>query len=179
MVRVRRELCPRSAAGDGLRNGQIVECLLASEKTVDRHVSAIVRRLGVCTHGEVGAEVRAARARRSKMGDACSQHGEALPMRVHARARRLIAMSDGGRSPGPRCRDTSSGGSFTRDRKSRVRGLRGAVPWGDRAKRRGRWVGSFVSERYAGAVWRLSRPDPAGGRQDRRSKRAACGADQV
>ena len=80
----------------------------------------------------------------------------ALPMRVHVCARRLVAMSDGGRSPGPRCRDTSSGGSFTRDRKSRVLGLGGAVPWGDRAQRRRRWVGSFVSEGKAGTVWRLS-----------------------
>ena len=68
---------------------------------------------------------------------------------------------------------------FTRDRESRAWGLRGAVPWGDRAKRRGRSVGSFVSEGKAGTVSRMSRPDPAGGPQDRRSKRAACGADQV
>jgi hypothetical protein len=41
-----------------------------------QYVSAIVRRLGVRTHGEAGAEARAARARRSKMGGGRSQHGE-------------------------------------------------------------------------------------------------------
>src|ERR1700733_5070182 len=41
-----------------------------------------------------------------------------LPMRPHGRTRSFIAMSDGGRRPGPRCRDTSSGAPFTRDRKS-------------------------------------------------------------
>jgi hypothetical protein len=41
------------------------------------YVSAIVRRLGACTASRGGCRGSAARARRSKMGDACSQHGEA------------------------------------------------------------------------------------------------------
>ncbi len=37
---------------DGLRNAQIAERLVVSEKTVDHHVSAIRRKLDVRTRGE-------------------------------------------------------------------------------------------------------------------------------
>ena len=39
---------------DGLRNAQIAERLVVSEKTVDDHVSAILRKLDVRTRGEAG-----------------------------------------------------------------------------------------------------------------------------
>lgn len=44
---------------DGLRNAQIAERLVVSEKTVDHHVSAILRKLDVRTRGE--ADVAAVR----------------------------------------------------------------------------------------------------------------------
>ena len=40
---------------EGLRNAQIAERLVVSEKTVDHHVSAILRKLDVRTRGEAGA----------------------------------------------------------------------------------------------------------------------------
>ena len=41
---------------EGLRNAQIAERLVVSEKTVDHHVSAILRKLDVRTRGEASAE---------------------------------------------------------------------------------------------------------------------------
>jgi len=40
----------------GLRNAQIAQRLVVSEKTVDHHVSAILRKLDVRTRGEAGAQ---------------------------------------------------------------------------------------------------------------------------
>ncbi len=51
-----RELDVLSLLALGLRNGQIAERLVVSERTVDHHVSAILRKLGVRTRGEAGAE---------------------------------------------------------------------------------------------------------------------------
>jgi DNA-binding NarL/FixJ family response regulator len=42
----------------GLRNKQIAERLFVSAKTVDHHVGAILRKLGVHTRGEAGAAAR-------------------------------------------------------------------------------------------------------------------------
>ena len=39
----------------GLRNGEIAERLVVSQKTVDHHVSAILRKLGVSTRGQAAA----------------------------------------------------------------------------------------------------------------------------
>ena len=39
----------------GLRNAEIARRLFLAEKTVDHHVSAILRKLGVRTRGEAGA----------------------------------------------------------------------------------------------------------------------------
>jgi len=38
-----------------MRNAEIAERLVVSQKTVDHHVSAILRKLGVRTRGEAGA----------------------------------------------------------------------------------------------------------------------------
>jgi DNA-binding CsgD family transcriptional regulator/tetratricopeptide (TPR) repeat protein len=50
-----RELEVLALLADGLRNAQIAERLVVSEKTVDHHVSAILRKLDVRTRGEAGA----------------------------------------------------------------------------------------------------------------------------
>ncbi len=54
-----RELEVLALVAQGLRNAQIAERLFLSEKTIDHHVSAILRKLGVHTRGE--ASVAAAR----------------------------------------------------------------------------------------------------------------------
>lgn len=51
-----RELEVLALVADGLRNAQIAARLIVSEKTVDHHVSAILRKLDVRTRGEAGAE---------------------------------------------------------------------------------------------------------------------------
>jgi DNA-binding NarL/FixJ family response regulator len=51
-----RELEVLSLVIEGLRNAQIAERLVISEKTVDHHVSAILRKLGVHTRGQASAE---------------------------------------------------------------------------------------------------------------------------
>jgi DNA-binding CsgD family transcriptional regulator len=50
-----RELEVLAHVAQGMRNGQIADRLVVSEKTVDHHVSAILRKLGVRTRGEASA----------------------------------------------------------------------------------------------------------------------------
>ena len=50
-----RELEVLPFLAEGLRNAQIAERLVVSQKTVDHDVSAILRKLGVRTRGEAGA----------------------------------------------------------------------------------------------------------------------------
>jgi DNA-binding CsgD family transcriptional regulator len=51
----RRELDVLALLAEGMRNAQIAERLVLSSKTVDHHVSAILRKLDVRTRGEAGA----------------------------------------------------------------------------------------------------------------------------
>jgi DNA-binding CsgD family transcriptional regulator/tetratricopeptide (TPR) repeat protein len=51
-----RELDVLKLLSDGLRNAQIAKGLVVSEKTVDHHVSSILRKLGARTRGEAAAK---------------------------------------------------------------------------------------------------------------------------
>jgi len=51
-----RELDVLALLAEGLRNAQIAQRLVVSERTVDHHVSAILRKLDVRTRGEAAAE---------------------------------------------------------------------------------------------------------------------------
>ncbi len=51
-----RELEVLALLAEGLRNAQIAERLFVSEKTIDTHVSAILRKLGALTRGEAAAQ---------------------------------------------------------------------------------------------------------------------------
>jgi len=51
-----RELEVLPLLADGLRNAEIADRLVVSHKTVDHHVSAILRKLGTRTRGEAAAE---------------------------------------------------------------------------------------------------------------------------
>jgi DNA-binding NarL/FixJ family response regulator len=51
-----RELEVLARLTEGMRNAQIAKALVVSEKTVDHHVSAVLRKLGVQTRGEASAE---------------------------------------------------------------------------------------------------------------------------
>ena len=51
-----RELEVLALVAEGLRNAQIAERLVVSEKTIDHHVSAILRKLDVRTRGEASAQ---------------------------------------------------------------------------------------------------------------------------
>ena len=51
-----RELEVLSLIAEGLRNAQIAQRLVVSERTVDHHVSAILRKLDVETRGQAAAE---------------------------------------------------------------------------------------------------------------------------
>jgi DNA-binding CsgD family transcriptional regulator len=51
-----RELEVLALVRDGLRNAEIARRLFVSEKTIDHHVSAILRKLGVRSRGEASAK---------------------------------------------------------------------------------------------------------------------------
>lgn len=54
----RRELEILGLVGEGLRNAEIADRLVVSRRTVDHHVSAILRKLGVGSRGKAATEAR-------------------------------------------------------------------------------------------------------------------------
>ncbi len=67
-----RELEVLALVAEGLRNAEIADRLVVSRRTVDHHVSAILRKLGACTRVEAVAAAQAAWAS-SKTGSAAAQ----------------------------------------------------------------------------------------------------------
>jgi DNA-binding NarL/FixJ family response regulator len=53
-----RELAVLGLVASGLRNADIADSLVVSRKTVDHHVSAVLRKLGARTRGEAAAIAR-------------------------------------------------------------------------------------------------------------------------
>ena len=51
-----REVEVLGLVAEGLRNAEIAQRLVLSQKTVDHHVSAILRKLDVCSRGQAAAE---------------------------------------------------------------------------------------------------------------------------
>jgi DNA-binding NarL/FixJ family response regulator len=51
-----REVEVLALVSEGMRNADVAQRLFLSEKTVDHHVSAILRKLAVRTRGEAAAE---------------------------------------------------------------------------------------------------------------------------
>ena len=51
-----RELEVLALVAEGMRNAQIAQKLIVSEKTVNHHVSAVLRKLDVSTRGEASAK---------------------------------------------------------------------------------------------------------------------------
>ncbi|HEX7298664.1 MAG TPA: LuxR C-terminal-related transcriptional regulator [Solirubrobacteraceae bacterium] len=68
-----RELEVLELLAEGLRNAQIAQRLVVSEKTVDHHVSAVLRKLDVRTRGEAGAKAARIGLARRDAGDGRSQ----------------------------------------------------------------------------------------------------------
>jgi DNA-binding NarL/FixJ family response regulator len=66
-----RELEVLGLLAEGLRNAQIAERLVLSERTVHHHVSAVLRKLGARGRAEAGAKAR--RLGLAKMGDAAAE----------------------------------------------------------------------------------------------------------
>jgi DNA-binding NarL/FixJ family response regulator len=53
-----REVEVLTHLAQGMRNAQIAQRLVVSEKTIDHHVSAVLRKLGASTRGEASAEAQ-------------------------------------------------------------------------------------------------------------------------
>ena len=118
-----RELEVLSFLPSGLRNAEIARRLVVSEKTVDHHVSAVLRKLGVRNRREASVE-----AARLGIGQPQLEHA-ALTLSAHTRPTTALLASEQTRQrPGARLCASADGRAAARPAARGRRAVRAASP---------------------------------------------------